>query len=413
MGATSSVDKLEKPLCKPDAITLDKIIGCVYGAALGDSMGLICETLTSEQIIEFFGKKLEVPFNYDIVKSVESVESTDRIRKKLLKHIRSFKKGDWTDDTDQLICIMDSICVKLKDQTKKIEFIFARKIKDWIEHGFPECEDTSGAGLGTTTFRWYSDKTSDPFLASCRTFLYDNRNPSNVHPNGAVMRTSVIGTFNYMDLDIVFKNAVIFAKTTHASPKCVASSIFISGIIALLLQNTSHVLSNSEKNTMIKTILKTMKPYLDNYIEEFDAVIEKHCDEFDIEFTKKYELTKFDFPSTRKKFHSHEIIKEIDNYAFIDSLDSLELNDNIGYTMKPIGCAMYVFLHIDDFSQIEQKIIDVINMGGDTDTNATVVGAVLGAYYGHSKLPAHLLHFPYDTFLKKNLNNYIESVYSM
>ena len=38
-------------------------------------------------------------------------------------------------------------------------------------------------------------------------------------PNGAVMRTSVLGIFMYHDMEAVIKNAMNVSKVTHADPR--------------------------------------------------------------------------------------------------------------------------------------------------------------------------------------------------
>lgn len=42
-------------------------------------------------------------------------------------------------------------------------------------------------------------------------------------------------------------------------------------------------------------------------------------------------------------------------------------------------------------SSVEQAVADTISEGGDTDTNAAICGALLGAVYGASNLPSHWL----------------------
>ena len=55
-------------------------------------------------------------------------------------------------------------------------------------------------------------------------------------PNGGVMRTSVLGTFQFHDLDQVIANTTNACKVTHADPRCIASCIAVTMAIALMLQ---------------------------------------------------------------------------------------------------------------------------------------------------------------------------------
>lgn len=421
------VQYFDRPTYQLTAIQNDKIKGLVMCTALGDAMGMGFETLSKEEIRFLYRDTSLLPFNPDVIDIVPKYHElpivlspdTDaeivklyNLQKKSAKIISNFKKHDWTDDTDQLICIMQSIVKKLHTDYKSIDSIFSQSIYNWINDGFPECGDNGGCGVGTTTKSWYTDKfvKIDPYIASCRAYLYDYRNPCNVHPNGALMRTAIVGTYCFNDLDVVFRNAITFSKITHASPKCVASSIFMSGIIALLMRQTG-LLTNIQKTHMINTVLLEMKSFLDEYIAEFNVVIDKYCHIFDIEFTKKRYSKKIDYPAQRVFPSSDEIIDEIRQYCFLDTLDEINLNHNAGYTMFPIACSMYAFRNIMDKSEIETYLVNIIKMGGDTDSNCAVVGAVLGTYFGYSSLPMHLLNFPHLGFIQKNIDDYLRVAY--
>ena len=70
----------------------DKIAGCLYGQAVGDALGLGTE----------FMSKAEVKRNYPDGLSEYSQIVQDYHRKR-------WDKGDWTDDTDMMLCIAKAI----------------------------------------------------------------------------------------------------------------------------------------------------------------------------------------------------------------------------------------------------------------------------------------------------------------
>jgi ADP-ribosylglycohydrolase len=72
--------------------------------------------------------------------------------------------------------------------------------------------------------------------------------------------------------------------------------------------------------------------------------------------------------------------------AFEGDLDSLELDDeeSMGYTLKTLGAALWALFHAEDF---ESGVTEIINRGGDADTNAAVAGALLGARDGEEAIP--------------------------
>lgn len=71
----------------------DKILGVLYGQAIGDAIGMPSELWPVENIRDQFGGKittfLDGPDNNDIAKN--------------------FKKGQYTDDTNQALAILDGL----------------------------------------------------------------------------------------------------------------------------------------------------------------------------------------------------------------------------------------------------------------------------------------------------------------
>jgi ADP-ribosylglycohydrolase len=107
---------------------IDRLLGCAYGQALGDAYGLSTEFETRNTVAHTYpdASKL-IPF-------------PDYL---LTQHSRRWRRGDWTDDTDQWILLLDTLIGNNGD-----EKVFAKKLKKWIEHGYPELNDFAGMGLG-------------------------------------------------------------------------------------------------------------------------------------------------------------------------------------------------------------------------------------------------------------------------
>jgi ADP-ribosylglycohydrolase len=49
-----------------------------------------------------------------------------------------------------------------------------------------------------------------------------------------------------------------------------------------------------------------------------------------------------------------------------------------------LECALWAWWHHDEF---EEALVTVVNLGGDTDTNAAVTGALMGAQCGLDAIP--------------------------
>lgn len=59
-----------------------------------------------------------------------------------------------------------------------------------------------------------------------------------------------------------------------------------------------------------------------------------------------------------------------------------------GWVLNALQNAFYRLLHSSSF---EEGVIDTVRSGGDTDTNAAIAGALLGAVHGRDAVPKQWL----------------------
>lgn len=175
----------------------DKIVGCLYGQAVGDALGLGTE----------FMSKDEVKRNYPNGLSEYSQMVQDYHRKR-------WGKGDWTDDTDMMLCIAKAI---IKDRCINPKTI-ANNFKQWFKN------KPMGIGRHTYNILALSDYESNPEKAAEIIWILSNKNSA---PNGGIMRTSVVGLWN----EDVAENAERICKLTHTDTRCIGSCVIISELI--------------------------------------------------------------------------------------------------------------------------------------------------------------------------------------
>ena len=109
----------ENALQRTDTFNVDQIKATVYGNCIGDAIGLTTEFMVKKDVKTYYGKNK--PFEYK-----DKVPDFHRMR---------WEEGDWTDDSDQMILILQSIL----DKDGSVDRLdFAAKIKGWKDHGFPE-----------------------------------------------------------------------------------------------------------------------------------------------------------------------------------------------------------------------------------------------------------------------------------
>lgn len=310
------------------------VLGCVLGGALGDAVGLLTEFMTTD----------ESRFHYQPPLSFE-----DCLRD---RHRCKWESGDYTDDTDQLICILQSV---LANKGRVDERDFARRLLDWSNHGFPELGDQSGWGLGATIGQVVRDPEflQNPEKAAKRVW-----ESSRSAANGAVMRTSILGVVDFRDLEAVARNTRTIARTTHYEAACVASTLVVTSFVARVLQHIEqdehHRISQERGLQLLEEAVSSGRQELAGYA---DAGAKQ---------------------------------AEFDRHVQAPTMASLNLGgpQHIGYTYKCVGSGV---VGVRSGRGFEEVITELTLEGGDSDTNGAVCGAMVGVLVGYQGLPARWL----------------------
>lgn len=180
----------------------DKVKGVIFGQAVGDALGLGSEFLSKKEVLEHYPNGLK---DYDQI-----IQDRHRSR---------WRKGDWTDDTDMMLCIAHSM---IENNGKINPLNIAQKFKEWF--------DGKPMGIGSNTYKVLAlgDYTEHPFKAAELIWRLSGQNSA---ANGGVMRTSVIGLCE----ENVISSAEEACRLTHADPRCIGSCVIVSWIIHSLV----------------------------------------------------------------------------------------------------------------------------------------------------------------------------------
>ena len=334
----------------------ETITGMIYGQAIADALGKSTEFMSKSEISEKFNTKK--PMMYANINRV------------------GFSKGDWTDDTDQMILILD--CIVSSDYES-----FPTRIFNWVKYGFPELGDTCGNGIGSHTMKVLSNPRYlvDPLLVSWEEMM---ANPKNA-PNGGVMRTCIVGTLKTMDC--VVRTADLFCKMTHYNIKCRMSCVFISSLIHNMIYNFAK--------------FRTVQKFIDESLRITKYFLMDHCSD-----------------NVYRKYNEFVGYLSFKNFEDIP----LAMNKMGGYTYIPVACAVVGLKLAEELycpqanhpNRYEKIINQIIYEGGDADTNAAVAGAVLGAYLSSSEIPSYLIDgIDNKTFLDeriKKIQSFVKNV---
>ena len=178
----------------------DKMLGALFGQAVGDALGMGAEFMSKEKVHEVYPSGLR---RYsDINKNAICV----------------FRPGDYTDDTEMMEHIVYSLNKEGKYDLMSISQFFRR----WYEYGPKDCGMLTSSVLSNPLYR------TDPLGVSKTTWEYENCDAAG---NGGAMRTSVIGCLN----GNIEEMAADVCRLTHYDPRCVGSSVIVSMVIHQLV----------------------------------------------------------------------------------------------------------------------------------------------------------------------------------
>lgn len=187
---------------------------------------------------------------------------------------------------------------------------------------------------------WLASKPVDVGIAT-RAAIRENKPNPTTEANGALMRCSPIPAF-YCSTRTFAQIADIAredARRTHSSPVCQESAAVYCVAIAhvLLHKNARAAITEARKHTAHETVLG----WLDEACIDAPLIMTDH---------------------TRNK---------------------------VGWVKWAFILAFYHLYHQTPY---KEAIVDVVQRGGDTDTNAAIVGAMLGALWGMDNIPQMWLH---------------------
>ncbi|KAF9117036.1 hypothetical protein BGX27_005586 [Mortierella sp. AM989] len=207
----------------------DRIRGCLFGCAVGDAYGVVTEFMTKRTVIDLYGNG-PIAFGLDPGYPVSEDDPQPMVG-----------RNDFTDDTDQLILLLQSLEQTRNGKLNPINF--AQRLLEWYGKGIPEIGTDPGRGLGLTVSRTIHNPMfqSNPHRAAFESWDSSKRDLAS---NGAVMRTAVLGIESFWDEHRVVENSMAAAKVTHADPRSVVSAILSSVLISRLLRgggvNVAH-----------------------------------------------------------------------------------------------------------------------------------------------------------------------------
>ena len=261
-----------------------------------------------------------------------------------LKDVEELFGGRWlvgrfTDDTQMSLCVADWLINEDEPDGKSLLSRFANAYEPWRRYG-------PGAGMILEAFPKYQDKWE-----ALATMMF----PQGSYGNGSAMRVGPVGLYFHNDLKSIEETARISSLTTHSH---------MLAIQGATLQATAVALATRAAN-------------------DLDLV----------QFPKVLELTLSHFEErgqdTAVYKKALKTISEGLSVRFAPSKVAHILGTGIK-AQEAVPMAIYCFLANHD--SYEKAVEGAVFLGGDTDTIASMTGAISGAFLGASRIPQKWLN---------------------
>ncbi len=310
----------------------DRVLGCLIGAAAGDAMGAATEARTTEQIIEYFGHKV-----------------TDFEVTPMDTFAHGNQKGQVTDDFSSAYFIARHIIANDGIITADI---VREAIIDWSCHPvFFDRFAGPTTRMAVRRFKGESIPESDKVTLLPRQAT-----------NGAAMKISPVGLFNPGRPENAVRDSAVVTMVTHDNYPAVSGGAAIAAAVAEAVRDGADLYS------VIQAGL-----YGASEGERIGR-------------------------QTGRDVASPSVIKRIEMAVDI-GLSRGSRDDKVKEIADRIGMGLHVAEAVPSAFGIlaanggdpMETIISAVNAGYDTDTVATIAGAMAGALSGTSAFPDHFL----------------------
>jgi len=175
--------------------------------------------------------------------------------------------------------------------------------------------------------------------------------------NGSLMRTAVIGALLAAMPEARRAAAVLDSAITHFDPRCqLACAAFDAAIAHALTARPSPASMLRAAREELGEAAALLKARHGDLVAEIDAAVAALAADLD--------AAREDDPGL---------------YS-----DELHVHRSAGFVRVAFRLAFWELLHAPDF---RAGVVDAANRGGDADTNAAIVGALLGAFHGVDGIP--------------------------
>lgn len=300
-----------------------KILGSLTMAAIGDTMGSATENLPHSVILEKFNGGL-----------------TEFVKPDKTAFAYGNEIGEVTDDFSQIYYISKNVC----ENNGIIDFETIKKsIIMWSN--IPRFFNRFAGPSTRSAIEMYKTNSEDikplngatvPDYASKAT-------------NGAAMKISPAGLFNYKNINKAIEDSIIITRVTHDNHLAISGAAAVAAAVCASLEENASVESIIEAGLYGAKLGEEKGKEISRYVAGASV----------IERTKlALEIVELDLSKEEKLQKLYDVVGS-----------GLHISESV-----PCAFGLIALNKEDPY----QAVIDAVNIGYDTDTIATIVGAIVG-----------------------------------
>jgi ADP-ribosylglycohydrolase len=308
----------------------DRILGCLYGVALGDAMGMPGELWPRHRVLEHFGEITDFlpgPDGHFVV--------------------HGYVAGQVTDDTQQTVMLAGAI---IAENGEVVAETVAEHIVAWA--------DRVGASEGN-----FLGPSSARAINALRNGASPWETGKTGETNGASMRIAPVGMLSRPDnLSLLVDRVEASAVASHHTDVAISGASLIAGVIAAAIESPAQ----APREERINAVLEVGYAAAALGFQRGERVVAGSV----------VEKSKLAARIARQAASDGEFLQEL--YDVVGA--SVATTDSV-----PSAVGLFVRSGGDP----TRSAYLAANLGGDTDTIGAIVGGMTGAFSGFSVIPQH------------------------
>jgi ADP-ribosylglycohydrolase len=326
----------------PPLTRIDRVRGCLLGLAVGDALGAPLEGLSSQQIRAHYGQ---------VVNYVDGARAWKK------KPYRWRMPGLYSDDTQQALALCDVLLEQRRIDPERLAEIYLG------------LANPKGSYIGAHRGVGRSFRQVLADLERGVSPRFTGQTSAGI---GAAMRIAPVPLYFSNDPDAMFESVMNASLMTHRDIRSLAGALAVAHAIRRLaagaLRDPSILL------WLAADVAREEERIAARYGGLVSSMDRHRCS---LSRSLAHVESLLDLPRERALA---ALVEEANRHG----AEPICKRATMGFPPACIPTCLYLLMTTDS---LEEALIEVVNLGGDSDTTGAILGALVGAHYGVGAIP--------------------------